>query len=195
MSVVNGRWFLLILALVISLGATADATAQRPDPHQTTGDRPQATAVATPVSAGCELVEPYTNDLYTAIDESDAFADFFYSDADFGDLTAAEAEEIVADGNAMIATLEDLDVPRPYAEAHEAIMTFLQISIDMARFYGIDSSIVPDLNAYDLATDAIYKGEIALASACPSEIDAVGGYILLDPASLDEEVIPENVPE
>ena len=195
MRVANRRWFLLILALVVSLGATEHATAQRPDPHQATDDRPEATAVATPVSAGCELVEPYTNDLYTAIDESDAFADFFYSDADFGDLTAAEAEEIVADGNAMIAALENLDVPRPYAEAHEAIVTFLQVNIDMARFYGIDSSIVPDLNAYDVATDEIYQGELALAAACPSEIDAVGGYILLDPAGLDEEVIPENVPE
>lgn len=191
----NRRWFLLILALVATLEAMGDATAQRPDPYQPTGDRPLATAMVTPVSAGCELVEPYTNDLYTEIDESDAFADFFYSDADFGDLTAAEAEEIVADGNAMITALEDLDVPPPYTDAHEAIMTFLQVNIDMARFYGIDSSIVPDLNAYELATNTIYQGEIALAAACPSEIDAVGGYILLDPAGLDEEVIPENVPE
>ncbi|HEV2073112.1 MAG TPA: hypothetical protein VGR29_05660 [Thermomicrobiales bacterium] len=192
---VNRRRFVLIMALVVSLGATEHATAQRPDPHRATGDQPQATAVATPVSAGCELVESYTNDLYTAIDESDAFADFFYSDADFGDLTAAEAEEIVDDGTAMITALEDLDVPSAYADAHGGIVTFLQVNIDIARFYGIDSSVVPDLNAYDLATDAIYQGEIALAAACPPEIDAVGGYILLDPAGLDEEVIPENVPE
>lgn len=191
----NRRWFLLILALVVTLGATGHAAAQRLDPHQTTGDRPQATAMATPVSTGCELVEPYTNALYTAIDESDAFAEFFYSDSDFGDLTEAEAEEVTEDGNAMIATLEDLDVPAPYADAHAGIITFLRVNIDMARFYGIDSSVVPDLNAYDVALDAIFQGEIALAERCPEEIDAVGGYILLDPADYEGEIVPENVPE
>lgn len=191
----NRRWLSLILALVVSFGAMTQAAAQRPDPHRPASQGPQATPGATPVSSGCDLVEPYTNALYTAIDESDAFAEFFYSDSDFGDLTEAEAEEITEDGNAMIATLEDLDVPPPYADAHAGIVTFLGVNIDMARFYGIDSSVVPDLNAYDVALDAIFQGEIALAESCPEEIDAVGGYILLDPADYEGEIVPENVPE
>lgn len=195
MRVGNRRWLSIILALVVSFGAMTQTAAQRPDPHEKSGDRPQASPEATPVAPGCDLVEPYTNKLYTAIDESDAFAEFFYSDADFGDITALEAEEITEDGNAMIASLEDLEVPSLYADAHAGIIALLRVNIDMARFFGIDSSLVPDLNAYDEAMRVIYQGEVALAEACPTEIDAIGGYILLDPAGYHEEILPDDVPE
>lgn len=191
----NRLWLSIILALAVSFGAVMQTAAQRPDPHEKSGDRPQASPEATPVAPGCDLVVPYTNELYAAIDGSDAFAEFFYSEADFGDLTAVEAEEIIEDGNAMIASLEDLEVPPLYADAHAGIISFMRVNIDMARFFGVDSSVVPDLNAYEKAMGVIYQGEVALAEACPTEIDAIGGYILLDPVGYDEEILPEDVPE
>ena len=194
MRVCNRRWLPVILGLMISMGAIAPGAAQQRDPDQKGGGHTLATPGATPVSSACALVEPYTNALYTAIDESDAFAEFFYSDDEFGDLTVAEAEEIVADGNAMIEKLENLDVPAPYADAHEGILTFLKVNIDMARFYGIDTSVVPDLSAYDSATSAIYQGEIEIAEACPDEVDAVGGYVLFDPRGFDDGPV-EDLPE
>lgn len=191
------RWLSLMMAILFVFGASAQAGAQRPDPHSPSGEAPTATPGATPAPAdtGCTLVEAYTADLYSAIDDSGAFAEFFYSDDEFGDITPAEAEEIIADGETMTATLDDLEVPAAYAGAHANILTWLQINIDMARFYGIDSSVVPDLTAYDEALNGIYQGEAAIAEACPEEIDAVGGYILLDPAGFEGELLPDDIPE
>jgi hypothetical protein len=194
-SVATGRWRSLILAMMMTLGAVVPVAAQRPDPHSGDDASPSATAEATAIPAGCELVEPYTNALYQTIEDSGAFADFYYSFVDFGDLSVDDAQEIIADGDAMIADLEALDVPPPYAKAHEHILVFLQINIDMARFYGIDTSVVPDIAAYESALATITEGETALAQACPDEVEAVGGYIMIDPGELETPVDPESIPE
>lgn len=187
-------WLALFLAMMMTLGTMLPVAAQRPDPHAWDTGTPEATPASNPASSGCDLIEPYVVDLYTTIDESGAFADFFYSDPDFGEVSADEAEQVIRDGNAMIETLNDLDVPPPYVEAHESIVLFLEIDIDMARFYGLDTSVVPDLKAYRNALNTISNGEVALAEACPDEVAAVGGYILVDPAE-EPPVDPENIPE
>jgi hypothetical protein len=135
------------------------------------------------------------NALYSTIDESGAFADFFYTNVDFGDVTAEQADEIITDGNAMLADLEGLEVPAPYAEAHQNILLYLQVDIDTARFYGVDTSIVPDLTAQATALATISEGETALAQACPDEVETIGGYILVDPAEFAPPVDPETLPE
>lgn len=185
----------IMLAIVLALGVMP-AQAQRPDPHGggSTVEQSTATAVATPAGAGCDLVVSYTHDLYTAIDNSGAFATYFTSDVDFGDVSASEAEAVIKDGDALIETLKGLDVPPVFAEAHEGILTFLQFTIDTARFYGLDTSVVPDIAGEDQAFDQIEAGELALAQACPDEIQQVGGYILLNPSQDEEDPVDPGSP-
>ena len=185
----------LLLAIVMTMGWLLPASAQRPNPHTRDNATPRATSAASQSATGCGLVEPYVAALYATIDDSGAFADYFYSDADFGDISPTEAKKIIKDGDVMIGKLEALDVPPPYADAHKSIIRFMQISIDTARFYGVDTSVVPDIAAYDGAIMVIGEGERALAKACPDEVDAVGGYILVDPANDVKPVDPENVPK
>lgn len=182
----------LILALVL-VAITVPAQAQRPDPHHG-GTSAQGTSVATPADPGCNLVEVYTRDLYGAIDDSGAFGDFFTSDADFGDVSASDAKAIIADGDALIETLKGLKVPPAYADAHAGILTFVQFQIDTARFYGLDTSVVPDIAGQERAFREIEAGEVAVAKACPAEIDKVGGYILLDPSTEESTPVDPNNP-
>lgn len=185
----------LLVAALMVLGAMTPVAAQRPDPHTMERSTPGSTAVGTPPATDCALVEPYKDALYSTIDGSGAFADFFYSDIDFGDVSADEAEDIIRDGNAMIVDLGTLDVPAAYTDAHKNIMLFLQINIDMARFYGVDTSVVPDIAAYDSALIQIEDGERAVAVACPDEIDAAGGYILVKPEERPAPVDPNSIPK
>lgn len=190
------RWIPVTLALAICIGSALPVAGQRPDPHSRDNGTPASTAEATAVVSGCELIEPYVEALYSTIDESGAFADFFYDpDVSFGDITERQANRIIADGDAMMDDLEVLDVPPPYAEAHRNIQGFLGVQIDMARFYGIDTSVVPDITAYEAALATISEGETALIDACPDEMQAVGGYILIDPADVDVPVDPESMPD
>lgn len=185
-----------VLALVLVLW-NAPVHAQRPDPHQGSvqvPDQSAATAVASPADAGCGLVVPYTHDLFAAIENSGAFADFFTSDAGVGDISASEAETIIRDGEALIESLKDLNVPPAYADAHAGILTVLQFRVDTARFFGLDTSKVPDIAGQDRAFNQIEAGETALAQACPEQVEQVGGYILINPAEKPGEPVDPNNP-
>ena len=192
---VRTRYWTLLLTSLLAFGSIMPVAAQRPNPHDWGTGTPSATAVATATPSGCALVKPYVESLYAIIDDSGKFAEFFYSDADFGDISAADAKQIISDGDVMITRLGELDVPPPYVEAHKNIVLFLQVNIDMARFYGIDSSVVPNIAAYDGALVKIEEGERALIAACPDEMKAVGGYILVNPEENQKPVDPESIPE
>lgn len=178
-----------ILALVLLLGGMP-VQAQRPDPHL--GE--PAPAVAAPVDAGCDLVLSYTRDFYEALENSGAFFEFFGSDVGIGDVSASEANDIIRDGNALIERLQGLDVPPAYAEAHAGILTFMQFQVDSARFYGLDTSVVPDIAAQEQAFRDIRDGEAAIVQACPDEIQEVGGYILINPEDGPPTPVDPNEP-
>lgn len=184
---------ILILATMLAAGSVVSATAQVPKGSQ----RDAATPEVTTGDPGCELIDGYVRSLFTIIDDSGAFADFFFSDAEWGDVSAEFAGDVRADGDEMLADLRALDVPGAYAEGHEGILAFFELQIEFAHFYGIDTSVVPDLNAQTDAFTGIDAGEIAIAEACPDEIDEVGGYILLPPAEdlTDPDPNPDNIPE
>lgn len=179
-----------ILALLIALGSLT-ASAQRPDHGG--GRSPVPGEMGTPVAAlGCADVETYAADLEDVLDDDGAFIDFVFSDLDFEQVPRDDAEEIITHGEEIVATLEAMDVMPEYEPAHEGIILFFQNMIDFTRFYAFDSSSVPDILGFEKAMAGIYEGETALAEACPDEVDDLGGYIFIDPATLEDEYGPDE---
>lgn len=185
---------LLTLALAFSLPGAGIARAQGdvPRPPQF-GPTPTATATAESdedeaSSPACEGLADYYRDLNRAFMGADALNDFFDSGASYEDLTAKEAKPIVADADALIETIDGLDVPEVYADGNAGIAMVIGFIRDQVSFYGLDSTKVPKVTAIDEAYQLLYDGETATAKACPSEIDDFGGYIFIDPATIKDEV-------
>jgi hypothetical protein len=180
----------LLLATSLTIGAMSLQGVERPDPHRGAGG--EGGQASTPVDAGspgCDLVIDYYRDLNRALFRADDFFDFLADEsADFEDLTAQDAERILESGGALIADLQDLQVPGAYAEGNEGIIALMQFNLDILSFYALDSSNVPNVNAFDDAMLQIYEGEIALVDACPDEVDEIGGYVMYDPAELEQDL-------
>ena len=180
------RAMIVILAVMLALGSMSVA-AQRPGHDVISPASPEATPIAGDATFVCGDIETYTETLTDVLESPGPFMEFVFSDIAFEELSASEAEEIIEDGDLLIAELGEIEVPAPYQPGHDGIVAFLQTIIDYARFYAIDSSQVPDILAYDRAMTGIYRGEVALAEACPDEIDDLGGYVFFDPATLEDE--------
>lgn len=174
-----------LFALLVAIG-TVTASAQRPDHGSGRSAEPDASGTPVTVSA-CAGVDQYLDDLDAVLADEGPFVDFIFSTVEFQDLSRSEAEEIIADGDEVIVAMNEIDVPEPYIPGHEGIVLFLQNMIDFTRFYGLDSSSVPDVLAYDEAMLGIYQGEMALAGACPDEVEQNGGYVFMDPETLEDE--------
>ena len=180
----------LMLAASLALGLAAQEVA-RPNPHE----QPETGASTPAGETGCEGVVDYYRDLNRAIFRADTFFDFLADEsATFDDLSEREARDIVDSGEELIEDLEAMDAPAAYAEGHEGIIALMQINVDFVSFYSLDSSSVPNLNDFDAALEQIYRGEVALAEACPDEVEEVGGYIFEDPAVLEDELDIEPAP-
>ncbi|HVL24162.1 MAG TPA: hypothetical protein VM450_08755 [Thermomicrobiales bacterium] len=181
----------LVLATSLATGAFAQGAPTRPDPHGAPGGSPIAPA-STPAASGdpgCDLVGDYARDLSRAFLRADDFFDFLGDDTiDVGDLTPEEGETIVASGEALIADLEELEAPGAYAGANAGIIQLMQVNVDLATFYSLDTSAVPNIAAWDAAIVQIHDGEIALAAACPDEVDEIGGYVFSDPRETEEDL-------
>jgi hypothetical protein len=181
----------LVLATSLATGTLAQGAPPRPDSHGAPGGSPVPTA-STPVASGdpgCDQVGNYYRDLSRALLRAKDFFDFLGDDTiDVGDLTPEEGEKIVASGEALIDDLEELEAPGAYAGANTGIIQLMQVNVDLATFYAIDTSTVPDIAAYDEALVQIHDGEIALADACPDEVDDIGGYVFSDPREIEEDL-------
>jgi hypothetical protein len=188
-AVVIKRSLTAILALLVALGSLT-AGAQRPDHGGGRTTSPSETG--TPVAAFCSGVETYATDLEEMLEDDGVFLEFVFSDIEFDELPAEDAAAIVEDGDSLIASLKTLDVPPPYLPAHEGIILFFQNMIDFTRFYTVDSSTVPDILGFDTAMSGIYEGEMALAEACPEEVDEMGGFLFISPATLEDEYGPDQ---
>lgn len=181
----------IVFGLVLLAGSLVPAAAQ-----VRKGGAPAASPEATTGDPGCELIGSYTEELYAIIDDSGAFAEFFYSDDEWNDIDAGFAADIQADGEAMLEEMAAMEVPGAYATGHEGIITFFEFQIDVAHFFGVDTSVVPNLNLQDEAFSLINEGELTVAEACPDEIDDVGGFILIEPEDIPvEPADPESIPE
>lgn len=179
----------LALTAALALATLAQTPVPRPDPHRVAVP---ASAQATPSVAGdpgCEMVVDYYRDLNRAIFRADDFFEFLGDDQlDIEDLTPREAERIIASGESLVQDLGALDVPGAYSEGNDGIIALMQVNIDLINFYALDSSTVPNVNAFDQALRQIYEGEVALATACPAETNEIGGYVFYDPDELEQDL-------
>ena len=196
MPVVKDLVMPIVVATSLALGAVAQVEVPRPDPR---GRLPGANdAAGTPAAVsgpGCDLVVDYYRDLNRALFRADEFFDFLADDSvTFSDLSEREANQIVESGEGLISDLEELDVPGAYAEGNGGIIDLMQVNVDFVKFYVLDSSTVPNINDIDAALLRIYDGEVALAEACPDEVEAIGGYVMYDPAELEQELDIEPNP-
>jgi hypothetical protein len=183
--VIIKRSLTAILALLIALGSLT-AGAQRPD--HSGGRTPLPGETGTPVAAlECREVESYAADLEDVLEDERVFLEFVFSDLEFDEVPVEDAEAIIEDGDELIASLSALEVPSPYLPAHEGIILFFQNVIDFTHFYTVDSSTVPDILGFETAMAGIYEGEVALAEACPDEVEEMGGYLFISPATLEDE--------
>jgi hypothetical protein len=189
----------VVVATSLALGAFAQGGIPRPDPRGEPSGTPSATsASSTPVATagpGCDMVIDYYRDLNRALFRADEFFNFLGDDSvTFTDLSEREATQIVDSGEALIADLEDLDVPPAYADGNDGIIALMQVNVDFVKFYVLDSSTVPNLNDIDTALEQIYYGEVDIAEACPDEVDEIGGYVMYDPDELANDLDIEATP-
>lgn len=185
-------WLPLILTMAFLVGSVTGASAQRPDGHSGASRTGTGSDANTTIDAGCDIVEAYYDDLWSAIEDSSAFIHFLVSDHQFGDLSRSDAEAVIAEGENLITEINALDVPGAYTVGHEGIILFFQLNTDLARFYAIDSSIVPDLDALENSGAMILEGEVAIAESCPQEVETVGGYIMFDPGENTDDFDPDD---
>ncbi|MGN6485514.1 MAG: hypothetical protein ACTHMX_14060 [Thermomicrobiales bacterium] len=139
-------------------------------------------------SPSCAGLPDYYRDLNRAFMGADALNAFLDDGANYEDLTAKEAQPIVDDAGALVDTIKDLDVPEVYADGNEGIATLIGYIRDQVAFYGLDSTKVPRITVVDDAYQLLYDGETSAAEACPREIADFGGYIFIDPATIEDDV-------
>ncbi|MGC4190742.1 MAG: hypothetical protein QM589_06215 [Thermomicrobiales bacterium] len=185
--------FALILALGLPGAEVAYARDDVPRPPQF-GPTPTATggddeSTSSPACAG---LSDYYRDLNRAFMGADALNDFLNAGAQYEDLTAKEARPIVAAVDDLVDTIDGLDVPEVYADGNKGIAMLIGFIGDQVTFYGLDSTKVPKVTVVDEAYQLLYDGETATAKACPREIADFGGYIFIDPKSIEDEVDTGN---
>jgi len=187
----------LLLALLLALGlpgaglASAQGDIPRPPqfgptPTPTAGDDEEASSPA------CAGLPTYYRDLNRAFMRADVLNDFLSGGADYEDLTERKAKPIVEDADALVAAIEGLDVPEVYADGNAGIAALIGYIRDQVAFYGLDSTKVPKVTVVDGAYQLLYDGETAVAAACPKEIADFGGYIFIDPATIEDDVDTGN---
>jgi hypothetical protein len=185
---------ILLLTLLLAFGgpgagaAIAQADIPRPPqfgPTPTSGTDDDAQE---PSSATCAGLPAYYRELNRAFMRATELNDFLSAGAAYEDLTAKTAKPIVADADTLIETIEGLDVPEVYADGNEGIAALIGFLRDQVAFYGLDSTRVPKVKDLDAAYQLLYDGETAAAQACPREIADFGGYIFIDPATIEDDV-------
>lgn len=184
----------LFLTLGFSGGGVAFAQVDLPRPPQfgptpTTTDDGGGGAASSDACAG---IPDYYRELNRAFLGADTLGTFLDEGASYEELTEKTAEPIVADAESLITTIEELDVPTVYADGNQGIAMLIGFIRDQVAFYGLDSTRVPKIAVIDQAYQLLYDGETATAKACPSEIADVGGYIFIDPTTIEDDVDTGN---
>ena len=173
----------MLSVLMILLGGQValQGTAIRPagDLHRVQGQSPECAGLA-------DYVEAFN----LTIEEHPDYFEFFIN----GDLDAvpetdpAELEALVADGDALLAAMDDLEVPGTYRIGHDGFRLLFSSVRDYVYFLGLDTSTVPNVFAYERGLRLIYEGELQAAAQCPAEVEDTGGYVHYDPAVLGPEL-------
>ncbi len=141
-------------------------------------------------SPGCAGLADYVDAFNLAIEEHPEYFEFFVN----GDLDtvpgmeAADLEALVAEGDALLAAMDDLEVPGTYRIGHGGFRLLFSSVRDYVYFLGLDTSTVPNVFAYERGLRLIYEGELQAVAQCPAEVEETGGYVHYDPATLGPEL-------
>lgn len=170
-----------MIAAMIAFSVLAPLAAARPDrdPHYYEGRAPH-----------CADLGPFVDDLNTALDDHPTFTDFVFT----GDLDTlqtmdpADVDALLEDGQAMLDDLAALDVPPAYADGFTGLTLLFSVNRDFVNFLARDTSAIPEIFAFDRAIVYIYNGELEVAQKCPAEVEELGGYIFIDPVTLEGDV-------
>ena len=181
----------VLMLLAMSVGLLGQASVPHPQPRIPTSEATPGTSGGD--ALGCDDLAGYRQNLNRAFADSGEFRQVLNSDSfDFQALTTAEGKVIVRDGEAFVATIENLEVPPVYADGNKGIVMFMSFLTQEVSFYSIDSSTVPDLDSYDEAMQLIYDGETNAAAKCPKQVKSMGGYIFLDPKDIEDQIDTGN---
>lgn len=144
--------------------------------------------------AGCEALFAYRNDVYQVFGEYPEFLDWWASDdsATIDALNPEEADVIVTQGRDFVDGIDALDVPAVYAEGNIGIAGLYGWFNDLIAWVVLEEGGEPDTDDLADALDQIKIGEEAAATTCADAIEDLDGYVLIDPAGIDSEDVPED---
>lgn len=160
----------------------APAAAARPDedPHYLEGRAPR-----------CADLPAFVDEFYAALEAHPTFTEFvFTGDIDTDTvqtLPDAEVDVLLEDGQATLDDFAALDVPPAYADGFTGLNLLFTVNRDFVNFLARDTSAIPEIFAFDRAIAFIYNGEREVVQKCPAEVEELGGFIFVNPATLEED--------
>ena len=168
------------IAVMIAIFVAAPVAAARTDrdPHYHEGQAPR-----------CAELPGFVDDFNAALEDHPTFTDFVFT-GDFDTLQAldtAEVDVLLEDGEAALDDLAALDVPPAYADGFAGLTLLFSVNRDFVNFLARDTSAIPEVFAFDRAIAYIYNGEREVVQKCPGEVEELGGYIFIDPATLEDD--------
>lgn len=169
------------ITAMIAITVVAPPAAARPDrdPHYLEGRAPR-----------CADLPGFVADFNAALEDHPTFTEFVFT-GDLGTvqtLPPADVDALLEDGQAMLDDLAALDVPPAYADGFAGLNLLFSVNRDFVNFLARDTSAIPEIFAFDRAIAYIYNGEREVIQKCPVEVEDLGGYIFIDPATLEGQV-------
>lgn len=169
------------ITAMMAFSVLASAAAARPDRdlHYHEGRAPH-----------CADLPGFVDGFNAALDDHPTFTNFVFT----GDLDTvqtmdpADVDVLLEEGQAMLDALAALDVPPAYADGFTGLNLLFSVNRDFVNFLARDTSAIPEIFAYDRAIAYIYNGELEAAQKCPAEVEELGGYIFIDPATLEGDL-------
>lgn len=168
------------ITAMIAITVAAPAMAARPDrdPHYLEGRAPR-----------CADLPGFVDKFNAVLEEHPTFTEFvFTGDLDtVQTLSTADVDTLLEDGQATLDDLAALDVPPAYADGFTGLNLLFSVNRDFVNFLARDTSAIPEIFAFDRAIAFIYNGEREVVQKCRAEVEELGGYIFIDPATLEED--------
>lgn len=136
----------------------------------------------------CADLEAFVDDFNATLEAHQPFTDFVF-DGDFDTLQTMDPGDVdilLEDGQATLDALARLDVPPAYADGFFGLNLLFTVNHDFVNFLARDTSAIPEIFAFDRAIAYVYNGELEVVQKCPAEVEELGGYIFVNPASLED---------
>jgi hypothetical protein len=143
---------------------------------------------------GCDLLFAYRNDVYQSFAAYPEFLDWWAAEdsTPIDALKPDDAEVLVEQGGDFVETLEDLDVPLIYEDGNEGIAGLYGWFNDLIAWVVLEEGREPDTDDLAASLELVKASEEAAAEECSDAVDDLDGFVLLDPAGIDTEEVPED---